>query len=96
MQVCDWATGKKERDIPIPGATPGLRNLALSGNGRVAALASADGVITVWDLAAGKEIRRIQTGQSLNHIALSPDGKRLAVTHQTPGRVGAVLLLFTL
>jgi WD40 repeat protein len=99
VQVCDAATGKKTRDVPAPwkaAANDPIRRVALSADGRVAALVSARGAIAVWDLAAGKELRRIDLGQSVEHVALSPDGKALAVTHQTPGRVGAVLLIYGL
>jgi WD40 repeat protein len=96
IQVCDAATGKKTRDIAAPwkaAANDPVRRLALSANGKVAALASAKGVVAVWDLTARKELRRIETAQSIDHLALSPDGKTLAISHQTPGRVGAVLLI---
>jgi WD40 repeat protein len=96
IQVCDWTTGKKTAEIPAPwkAAEDPIRRLTLSADGKVAAVVSAGGVITVWDLAAGKELRRVETGQSIDHVALAPDGKRLAVCHQTPGRVGAVLLVY--
>ncbi len=99
IQVCDWMTGRKVRDMPVPWQSPAddrIRQLTLSGNGQIAALVTAKGNITIWDLAAGKELRRIEVGQSIDHVAISPDGKRLAVSHQTPGRVGAVLLLYGL
>jgi WD40 repeat protein len=99
IQVCDVTTGKTTRDFPAPWKLPAddpLRQLAFSANGKVVAVTSAKGVVGVWDLAAGKELRRIETGQSLEHVALSPDGKTIAVTHQTPGRVGAVLLIYRL
>ena len=57
-------------------------------------MSSAKGVVTLWDLAAGKQMQRVETGQSLDHLALAPDGKTLAVTYQTPGMVGAVLLVY--
>jgi hypothetical protein len=30
----------------------------------------------------------VETGQSIDHLTLAPDGKTLAVTYQTPGQVG--------
>jgi WD40 repeat protein len=99
IQVCDRTTGKKTRDVPVTWKLPAddpIRHLTLSADGQVVALVSAKGAIVVWDLTAGKELSRIETGQSIDHVALSPDGKRLAVSHQTPGRVGAVLLIYGL
>jgi WD40 repeat protein len=100
IQICDEATGRRTRTVPVPWKVPAddpLRRLALSANGKVLASVSARGVIAVWDLAGGRELRRIETGQTIvEQLALSPDGKTLAVTHQTPGRVGAVLLIYRL
>ena len=97
IQMCDAATGKKDKEIPAPwksAANDPIRKLAFSGNLKVAAITTAQGTVTVWDVPAGKELQRIETGQSLDHVVLSPDGKTLAITHQTPGRIGAVLLIY--
>jgi WD40 repeat protein len=98
LQVCDAITGKKDRDIPVPrkDQAESVRQLALSTNGQIIAMMTTGGVITVWDLAAGKQLHQLTIGQSLDHFALAPDGKTLAVTHQTPGKVGAVLLIYAL
>jgi WD40 repeat protein len=97
IQVCDVATGKKDKDSPVPWkaeAGDPLRRVVLSADLKIAAVASAKGVLTVWDLATGKELHRWETGQSLDHVALSPDGKTVTATYQTPGQVGAVLLIY--
>jgi WD40 repeat protein len=97
VQVCDAATGKKDKDSPVPWkaeAGDPIRRVVLSGNLKTAAVSSAKGVLTVWDLATGKEVHRWETGQSLDHVALSPDGKTVTATYQTPGQVGAVLLIY--
>jgi WD40 repeat protein len=100
IQVCDWSTGKKIKDMPVPWKLQEgelVRKVVLSANGQVAALATAQGTISVWDLAAGKELRKIELGQTnLDHMALSPDGKALAVTYQIGGQVGAVMLIYEL
>jgi WD40 repeat protein len=99
IQICTAATGKKERDLPVPWKAQDndpIRRLAFSGDLHVAAAGTAKGTITVWDLATAKELRRVETGQSIDHLTLAPDGKTLAVTYQTPGQVGAVLLIFRL
>ena len=98
MQLCDAGSGKKLKEMPVPWNAPAndpLRRLAFSSDLKVAAVCTAQGVVTVWDLATGKEIQRVQTGQSIDHLALAPDGKTMAITHQTPGQVGAVLLIFS-
>ncbi len=99
VQICDAVNGKKEKELPAPwkqDATDPLRRLIMAGNAQVAALVSARGVVTVWDVMKAKQIGRLETGQSLEHVALSPDGGQLAVTYQTPGKVGAVLLVYKL
>jgi WD40 repeat protein len=99
VSFCDAATGKQTRETATPwkqDANDPVRKLVLSPNGQRLATVSAQGVLTVWDAAAGKELRRIETGQSLDHVVFSPDGRTLALTHQTPGRVGAVLLIYGL
>ena len=50
----------------------------------------------VWDLGTAKEVRRFETGQSLDQLLLAPDGKILVVTYQISGKVGAVLLMYAL
>lgn len=97
IQMCDAASGKQDKEMPVPWKSPAddpIRKLAFSGKLEVAAATTQKGVVAVWDVAAGKELQRIETGQSLDHVVLSPDAKTLAVTHQTPGRVGAVLLIY--
>jgi WD40 repeat protein len=99
IQICDAATGKKKKDIPFPWkqeAGDPIRQLAFAGDASVMAVVSMKGIISVWDLTTGKALRRIETGASLEHIALSPNGKTLAVTYQTPGKVGAVMMIYAL
>ena len=70
------------------------------GNGHVHVLdltkAGYPDVIYLCEPATGKELGHFETGQSLDHVALSPNGKSLAVTYQTPGKVGAVMLIYGL
>jgi WD40 repeat protein len=99
FQFCDWTTGKKDRETPVPWkpqADDPIRRVVLSGNAQTVAVATARGVVSVWDLSAAKELRRMETTLSIEHMALSPDGKTLAVTYQTPSQVGAVLMIYGL
>jgi WD40 repeat protein len=99
IEVCDVSTRKKEREIAAPWKTQEndhVRRLAFSANGEVVAAVTARGVISVCDLNTGKELHRIETGQNIDHVALSPDAKTLAVTYQIGGQVGAVMLIYQL
>ena len=96
IQRCDWITGKNS-EIMMPwklAPDETIRRVVLSANGKVIAFESTKNAISVWDLGAAKELQRKELGQDIEHLALSPDGKKLAVTHNTPGRVGAVLLIY--
>jgi WD40 repeat protein len=73
-------TGKELSRIALvkPGSDAG--RLALTPDGRLAArIASGEGVIQLWDVAAAKEIHTLQLGVSNSHcLAFSPDGTCLA------------------
>ncbi|HEV3255717.1 MAG TPA: sigma-70 family RNA polymerase sigma factor, partial [Gemmataceae bacterium] len=50
---------------------------ALSADGKTVA-ASRGGLVSLWEMASGKKLRRLQTGQKrLAHLAFSADGKSL-------------------
>ena len=53
--------------------------ITLSGDGKVLACQSRDGIIRTWAVETGKELRRFAgTRVSASRLALSHDGKRLA------------------
>jgi WD40 repeat protein len=79
--VCDAATGKDLHRFETK--KPGWRSaLAFSADGtRLAAGSHEDGqgAVYVWDLAAGKELRRLGVGADwISSVVLSPDGKLVA------------------
>jgi WD40 repeat protein len=56
-----------------------LRGLALSPDGKIAA-ASAKGAVTVWDVAGDRELCYLSDSSAVyGEVAISPDGKLLAV-----------------
>jgi WD40 repeat protein len=50
--------------------------LSFLPGGRRAVSAGSDGTVRLWDLASGKEARRMSHGGAVNDLAVSPDGKR--------------------
>jgi WD40 repeat protein len=97
--VWETTSGKEERSFDIAGVsregardaprgevigitTPG--GVVLSGDGKTLACLGADGAAYVWDVAAGKLIRRFGEIRFGWHLALSDDGKKLAVVTQQP------------
>src|SRR5207249_1163582 len=63
-------------------------SVALSGNGKVlASYAFPHSAVQVWDVATGKEVRKVLPGAGhlVTAAALSSDGKRLALTTISPG-----------
>jgi WD40 repeat protein len=61
------------------GHTGTVHAVAVSANGKLAASASADGTVRVWDLDRGQAAALIHAGKDpLYAVALSPDGKTVA------------------
>jgi RNA polymerase sigma factor (sigma-70 family) len=73
LRVWDWASGQELRQIAGAG---GSRGLQTSSDGSIVA-ASDDKAAYLLDPATGKELRRFEAPSP--YIALSPDGRTLAV-----------------
>jgi len=50
-------------------------------------LYSAGAGLRVWDRATKRELRKVAPGMSVRSLAVSPDGKLVALGHQTQGQV---------
>src|SRR4029450_6058862 len=59
---------------PQPGHQSGLNGVSASADGRTAVTAGRDGTLRVWDLASGRELRRIDAGYAVR-CAGAPDGR---------------------
>jgi WD40 repeat protein len=80
MRFWDLATGRELGQVAIP---ENASCAAASADGRRLAIAAGDSV-RVYD-AAGKELRKLDAGQAgIGALALSPDGKVLAVRSTMP------------
>jgi dipeptidyl aminopeptidase/acylaminoacyl peptidase len=73
--------------LPLPhrGAIVGC---AFSPDGKLVATAGADKTIRLWDLATGRESKRLEVGDKVAHFAIAPDGSRIATAG--PDKNGAV------
>jgi WD40 repeat protein len=89
VRLVDWWTGKRVRTLrveepapgtPVPAADEQPPALAVSGNGKLAAVAGAAPAVTLFALPGGETMRRIDLGSSFARaLALTPDGRLLAV-----------------
>jgi WD40 repeat protein len=68
------------------GHESGILGVALAADGKVAASASRDGTTRLWEVATGKETRRLvpQNAGTPQAVAFSPNGKQLLVSYQGP------------
>jgi WD40 repeat protein len=72
-----WPAGRNF--TTFSGATDTPRGVAFSPDGRTLATGLLDGIVKLWDVASGQELRSL-SGQTkaVFGLAFSPDGKTLA------------------
>jgi eukaryotic-like serine/threonine-protein kinase len=74
LQVWDWRHNVRlfETDFPISA-------MSFSPDGRQVAVGQAEGAIVTYELATGKEVRRLRGPAEPESLAFHPDGTKLAV-----------------
>jgi RNA polymerase sigma factor (sigma-70 family) len=78
VHVWDLTAGKRIKELAVPGGKT-IRVVAVTPDGRTAAVAGDDNVVRLLDLAAGAEPRVLVVyKQQPRSLAFSPDGKLLA------------------
>jgi RNA polymerase sigma factor (sigma-70 family) len=93
ITVWDPATGRRLRDFRVgddrDDDSDGSASVTLSPDGKTLALGYWDHTVRLWDVAAGKPLRRLpgypDRFYPAYHLAFSPDGKTLAAagSHHT-------------
>jgi WD40 repeat protein len=69
----------------LKGHTGKVTALAFAPDGKVLASGGDDKKIYLWDLAAAKQLRRLDAGDTIDALKFSKDGKTL--TAREPGKV---------
>jgi len=86
-QVCTWTTRTGEiRDV-FSLHDKRVEATALSGDGKIAATASADGWVKVWESRNGKVLSSWQHEGAVAAVAIAPDGKMACSCGVKDGRV---------
>jgi WD40 repeat protein len=81
LRAWDAATGKSLWHVE--GGVAWLQGLAFSPDGKLLATADPFGAIALYDVAAGREVRRVAAQPGSNNalsLGFSPDGRLVAVT----------------
>jgi WD40 repeat protein len=87
VELWDVATGKQLSKVRIDDKQ-WVANVAFLPGGKEVVVASTDGLLTVWDVAAGKEVRRLAGRRGTGSLlAVSPDGKTVAAGSYYDGSV---------
>jgi WD40 repeat protein len=74
---------------PIINAEASIRSMAISTDGRLLAIGTTASTVSVWNVATGREIYRLDAnGETLHQLAFSPDMQTLAAA----GNNGDILL----
>ena len=86
-RLYDW--GLNELDEPLPGSG---RFVAVSADGTRLVTGRGTGEVRLWELPSRRLIREINVGAPLVDLALTPDGRRIAVHVAWGARVPLVRL----
>jgi len=55
-----------------------VESVSFSPDGRFLASGDVDGVVRMWDIESGREVRRMKHGADVKSVGFSPDGRFLA------------------
>src|SRR5437660_6370932 len=73
-----WDLATRGVRLTLTGHTKLVGGIGFLRGGTELASASWDGSVRVWDLRTGKQIEVFDVGESLNTLAVSPDGQLIA------------------
>src|SRR5581483_8554095 len=78
--VCLWDVATGRLLTPLDGHRGGVVALAVSPDSKRLASGGMDGDVLLWDLVAGRQLRRITNpaGVPFSGVAYAPDGKMVA------------------
>lgn len=73
-----WDTTNGLEVFTLAGHTEFIFSMAFNPDGKHLASGGSDGVVKIWSLEASEEVLTISTPPFYSHLALSPDGMRIA------------------
>jgi WD40 repeat protein len=73
-----WHIASGRRLLNIKGHTKNVRSVVYAPDGRCFVSGGEDKTIRLWEAATGKQLLRWDVNETVNQVAVSPDGKKVA------------------
>jgi WD40 repeat protein len=76
--ILHWELASNKISVPATGLKAAVHRVVFSPDGQRLALAGADKIVRVWDVAKKQELVSLSCPDSVTAVAFSPDGNHLA------------------
>ncbi len=86
LHLWDWQSGAEPKKVAASGSF-GIDRMIFGPDGKTLYVAGLGGLVSVYDVATGRQTRTLDLGEAPSNWSFGPDGRSLAVVYHGSDRV---------